>query len=177
MPPFDLKIVEKAKAGDRGAFRQLLESHYNMIYRVAYRFLGVQADAEDIAQEVCAALPTKLMSFKGESSFSTWLYRVVVNACRDMHKKTSSHRGLDKTYMELEKSLTAESQEAARKSAWLYRTLATLDPTLKETALLVISEELSHAEAAEVLGCAESTISWRMHEVRKSLKQKLDTYP
>ncbi len=94
-----------------------------------------------------------------------------------MHKKTSSHRGLDKTYMEMEKSLTAEQQEAARKSAWLYRALGTLDPQLKETALLVISEELNHAEAAEVLGCAESTISWRMHEVRKSLKQLVDTYP
>lgn len=177
MPPFDLNIVEKAKAGDRGAFRQILEQHYNMIVRVAYRFLGSQADAQDLAQDVCASLPAKLASFRGDSSFSTWLYRVVVNAARDMHKKNQNHRSHDHRYMELEKSLTAESQEAARKSAWLYRALNTLDDALRETALLVIAEEMNHAEAASVLGCAESTISWRMHEIRKSLKALVDTYP
>lgn len=177
MPPFDLKIVEKAKAGDRGAFRQVLESHYSMIVRVAYRFLGNQADAEDLAQDVCAALPAKLASFRGESSFSTWLYRVVVNACRDAHKKTRSHMALEHGYMEMEKHVTAEEQEAARKSAWLYRALGTLDANLRETALLVIAEEMSHAEAAAVLGVAESTVSWRLMEVRKVLKQLVDTYP
>lgn len=177
MPSIDLNIVNKAKAGDRAAFRMILEQHYAMIVRVAYRFLGHQADAEDIAQDVCAALPEKLQSFRGDSSFSTWIYRVVVNACRDLQRKQSNHRDLDRDYNELEKNLTAEGQEAARKSAWLYRSLATLGAEMKETALLVVAEGLNHAEAAAILDCAESTISWRMHEVRKSLKAMLDTYP
>jgi len=54
---------------------------------------------------------------------------------------------------------------------WLYQTIATLDEPLPETALLVLSEELSHAQAGQVLGCAESTVSWRMSEVRKLLKK------
>lgn len=177
MPPSDIKIIEKARAGDAKAFRQILEQNYSMIVRVAYRFLGNQADAEDIAQEVCAALPAKLAQFRGDSSFSTWLYTIVVNACRDLYRKQHTHQNLDRRYNELERSLTAEGQEAARKSAWLYRSLATLDPTMRETALLVIAEELSHAEAAAILECAESTISWRMHEVRKSLKALVGTYP
>lgn len=177
MPPFDLNIIANAKAGDRSAFRQILEQHYAMMVRVAYRFLGDQSDAEDIAQEVCAALPAKLASFRGESSFSTWLYRVVINACKDWQKKHRAQKGLEHRYHELEKNLTAESKEAARKTAWLYRALTTLDEAMRDTALLVIAEELSHAEAAQVLGCAESTVSWRMHEVRKSLKDLTDTYP
>ncbi len=148
-----------------------------MIYRVAYRFIGNQADAEDIAQDICAALPAKLVHFRGESSFSTWLYRIIVNACRDLQKKNASHRGLEHSYQEMEQHVAADQHEAARKSAWLYRSLATLDPAMRETALLVLAEHMTHAEAATVLGCAESTISWRMHEIRKSLKQLVDTYP
>lgn len=177
MPPFDLNIVAKAQAGDRVAFQRIIEAHYTMIYRVAYRFLGTQADAEDITQDICVALPAKLASFRGESHFSTWLYRVAMNACRDFLKKKSSHQNLEHCYLEMEKSLSAEQQESGRKSAWLYRNLTTLDASLRETALLVLAEELSHAEAASVLNCAESTISWRMHEIRKRLKQLVDTYP
>ena len=71
----------------------------------------------------------------------------------------------------------AEAFEDNRKVAWLYRVIAELEETLRETALLVLAEALSHAEAAKILGCAESTVSWRMHEVRKLLKQRVDTYP
>lgn len=141
-----------------------------MIYRVAYKFTGHRHDAEDIAQEVCVGLVDKLQSFRGESSVSTWLYRIVVNACRDFHKKQKTHRTHDKTYMDMEQQQKAESGEDNQKVTWLYRAIATLEQTLKETALLVLAEEVSHAEAGKILGCAESTISWRMHEIRKQLK-------
>ena len=64
----------------------------------------------------------------------------------------------------------ADCAEANQKIAWLYRSIAGLQTDLKETALLVLAEEMSHAEAGQVLGCAESTISWRMSEIRKQLK-------
>lgn len=175
--PTGQQMIERAQQGDRAAFAQLLEQHYAMIYRVAYRFTGSRADAEDIAQDVCVALPGKLASFRGGSSLSTWLYRIVVNACRDFHKAGTLHRELDRRYQDLEHALNAESKEAARKTAWLYRSLARLDESLRETALLVLAEECSHAEAAAILGCAESTISWRMHELRAKLKQMTDSYP
>lgn len=173
----DLTLVLKAQKGDRDAFRHLLSEHYTMMYRVAYRYTGHKQDAEDIAQEVCLQMPHKLASFKGESSFSTWLYRVVVNACRDSHKKHKTRRELSVTYMEMEKNEIADAKDAGRKVAWLYRTIAGLEDALRETALLVLGEEMSHAEAAKALGCAESTVSWRMHELRKLLKQKMDSYP
>jgi RNA polymerase sigma-70 factor (ECF subfamily) len=162
--------VERARAGDRAAFQRVLEEHYTMMYRVAYHYTGQAQDAEDIAQDVCVGLVRALASFRGQSSVSTWLYRIVVNACRDFHKKRSTHQRLQQSYLELEKHDAAVEAEEARKRAWLYRAIAALEPALKETALLVLTEELSHAEAGAVLGCAESTISWRMHEIRKQLK-------
>lgn len=161
--------IGKAQRGERAAFEQLLRMHYQMIHRVAYRFTGNQSDAEDVAQEVCMVLVDKLKSFKGGSIFSTWLYRVVVNQCNDFHKKRGRDRTRDTQYVELEAMGTADAAETACKASWLYRAIAALKPPLPETALLVLAEELSHAEAARILNCKESTISWRMHEIRKQL--------
>lgn len=172
----ELEMIEMAKKGDSSAFQQLLTQHYDMMYRVAYRFTGQAQDAEDIAQEVCVGLTHKLISFNGKSSFSTWLYRVVVNSCRDYQKKRSNHRRLESSYIDLEKNEQSDKNDSDKKLLWLYRTIANLEQSLKETALLVLTEELSHAEAGKILGCAESTISWRMHEVRKHLKNAIGSY-
>jgi len=170
----DSALALRAQAGDKLAFSQLLGEHYDMMYRVAYRFCGNRQDAEDIAQEICIKLVDKLESYKGDSAFSTWLYRVVVNACRDYFKSQGARRKTEGGYMDLESLQHADSADTQKKVAWLYRALNQLAPELKETALLVLAEELSHAEAGKILDCAESTISWRMHEVRKQLKLVMD---
>lgn len=172
----ELTMIELAKKGDSSAFQQLLMQHYDMMYRVAWRFTGQAQDAEDIAQEVCVGLTHKLQSFSGKSSFSTWLYRVVVNACRDYQRKRGNHRRLESNYIDIEKNEISDKNDSDKKLLWLYRTIATFEESLKETALLVLTEELSHAEAGKILGCAESTISWRMHEVRKHLKNAIGSY-
>lgn len=172
----DNHLVQKAQAGDRRAFQHLLEAHYGMIHRVAYRFTGHVTDAEDVAQEVCMQLVHKISQFRGESRFSTWLYRVVVNACRDYIRKSSAHRALEGGYMELAAHASAEADEQKRKQAWLYGQIAAMGPDLRDTAILVLAEQLSHAEAAEIMECAESTISWRMSEIRKALKEATGSY-
>lgn len=164
-------LARQAGAGDRAAFARLLEEHYDMIYRVAYRFTGSRDAAEDAAQEVCFALVDKLKKFRGDSSFTTWLYRVVINTCHDLRKKSGNRESLDRRYLELDGMLRAEHAENTRQVSWLYRAIAALKPPLPETAMLVLAEDLSHAEAGRILGVAESTISWRMHEVRKQLKE------
>lgn len=147
-----------------------------MMFRVAYRFTGHRQDAEDVAQDVCVGLASKLNGFKRNSRFTTWLYRVVVNACRDMHKHRSSVARSEDGYMEMESLGQADDADTKRKVSWVYHAINALEPSLKETALLVLAEELSHAEVAHILGCKESTISWRMHEVRAQLKQAIGGY-
>ena len=83
----DEALVELACAGDREAFSALVERHYDRIYRVGARVLNDAAAAEDLAQEVCIGLVGKLASFRGSSRFSTWLYRVVVNAALDAMRR------------------------------------------------------------------------------------------
>ena len=123
-----------------------------------------------IAQDVCASLVLKLRSFKGDAKFTTWLYRVVVNAVRDMQRKQATSGRVNRDYSELQDLARGEEQEAAKEIAWLYESLDVVGEDLRETAVLVLAEGMNHAEAAEILEIKESTVSWRMHELRKKLK-------
>ena len=162
--------VRRAAAGDRDAFAALLERHYDRVYRVAHRVLGDPEEAADLAQDVCVGLPAKLASWRGESKFETWLYRVVVNAARDAFRRKSVRRRSERDYAELD--ALARSGEAAREcqSSWLRWALEGLSDDLRITVSLVLEEGLRHAEAGAVLGVSEATVSWRMHEVRKRLR-------
>jgi RNA polymerase sigma-70 factor (ECF subfamily) len=166
----DLDLAQKAKDGDRAAFRHLLERHYDTLYRVSYRFFGSAAEAEDVAQEIAMTLADRISSFRGESRFSTWLYRVAINGCRDHARRLRRSGELDRNYMAFAEQRAADWADSGEKVRWLYRALDRLDPAFKETALLVLAEDMSHAHAGEVLGVAERTVSWRMHEVKRRLK-------
>lgn len=170
----DLDLAGRARDGDTDAFRQLLEGHYECAYRVAVRMTGSVPDAEDITQDVFVSLPMKLGSFRGDSRFSTWLYSVVVNACRDHHRLQTALARMQEDYASNRDSILADEIDSDRRRAWLSEALLDLEPALRETAVLVLSEDLNHREAAAVLGCAESTVSWRMHEVRRKLSRMLE---
>ena len=169
----DRELVERASSGDRDAFEALLRRHYDRIHRIAWRLTGSGADADDIAQEVCCTLVEKIGGFKGEAKFTTWLTGIVVNACRD-------HRRRGVTLIRLRERLSVLAGLAARpdgrdayRRSWLASELARLDPLLQDTVVLVVGEDLTHAEAARALGVAELTVSWRMHEARRQLTPKL----
>lgn len=162
--------IELAKRGDREAFERLLTEHYDMILRTAWRFTGNQSEAEDVAQDVCIMLAGKLEQFNGDSAFTSWLYRLVINRCKDTFKSRSARKKREESYSDIAQCLRAEEAETATSLTWLYQQIAALEVVLKETALLVLAEGLTHAQAGEVLECTESTISWRMHEIRKKLK-------
>jgi RNA polymerase sigma-70 factor, ECF subfamily len=166
----DEDLASAAAQGDGAAFRRLLERHYDRVYRVAYRFLGSRAEAEDAAQDICLALAGKVRSFGGRSRFSTWLYAVAINACRDRARKKAGGLRHEGAYAVAAEMRSADWADSGRRTRWLYQALDRLDPGLKETALLVLAEEMSHAEAGAVLGVKEKTVSWRMHEVKKRLQ-------
>jgi RNA polymerase sigma-70 factor (ECF subfamily) len=170
----DSTLAEGARRGDREAFQRLLERHYALIYRLAYRYVGSAADAEDIAQDVCVTLATKIGRFRGGSRFTTWLASIVINRCRDFLRRRKSSARLVESYVALREAEDADQADSDRRAAWLHDTLQSLEPNLRETVLLVVAEEMSHAEAAKVLGCAESTVSWRMHKAKKALRAEMD---
>ncbi|MEP2761371.1 MAG: RNA polymerase sigma factor [Hyphomicrobiales bacterium] len=167
----DNQLAAQAAKGDAAAFQLLLERHYDSVYRIAFRFSGQREDAEDLAQDVCTSLAQKIRSFRGDSKFSTWLYRVVMNAARDAHRKRATAVKAAKAYGEVSELERGEQVAADKDAAWLYEALEEVGTDLKETAVLVLAEGFNHAEAADVLDIKESTVSWRMHELRKHLKQ------
>lgn len=72
-------LLEKARSGDRGALGELIDQHYHLVQRTAYRILKNTADAEDVTQEVSLKVLFKLHTFEGQSAFSTWLTRIAIN--------------------------------------------------------------------------------------------------
>ncbi len=168
------RLVKLAKDGDSVAFENLVEQNYLLVYRISFAWCRAKEDAEDITQEVFVKLAKKISSFKEESAFQTWLYRIVINTAKDYTKKQERKRKNEMEYKE-EQRIKAESyQKEAPMAEKIYQMIECLPQKLKEAALLVFTEGMTHREAAVVLDCAENTISWRIHEVKKELKKRLN---
>jgi RNA polymerase sigma-70 factor (ECF subfamily) len=165
----DSELVRAAADGDRAAFGELLRRHYDRIHGLAWQLTGSRADADDVAQDVCCALVEKIAAFRGESRFTTWLYGIVFNACRDLRRRRRSLSGLTARLGVLAGLARPPDGRDLYDSIWLKSAIARLKPAYRDAAVLVAGQQLSHAEAAEILGVAESTVSWRMHEVRRIL--------
>ncbi|MFZ1725202.1 MAG: RNA polymerase sigma factor, partial [Albidovulum sp.] len=87
----DDALASAAASGDRDAFAALLARHYDRIFGLAFRLTGVRAEAEDLTQDICLALPAKLGSYRQAARFTTWLYRVTVNAAHDRRRRRATH--------------------------------------------------------------------------------------
>ncbi|MDN5785958.1 RNA polymerase sigma factor [Pseudorhodobacter sp.] len=169
----DEPLALAAASGDRTAFAQLLARHYDRVFGLCWRLTGSKHDAEDLAQDICAALPTKLQGFRGEARFSTWLYRVTINAAHDRRRRAASHARAAIGWGDWEVNRQAEISEATAAQDWLTTAMNRLPPELRDTVALTLGEGLTQAEAAAVLGLSEGTIAWRMAEVKKHLRAQV----
>jgi len=166
----DETLAAAAATGDREAFAALLSRHYDRIFGLAFRLTGARAEAEDLTQDICLALPAKLTGFRGQARFSTWLYRVTVNAAHDRRRRAASHARAADGWGDWEVNRRAGIAEAAEAEDWLTATMAGLPPELRDTVALTLGEDLPQREAAEILGVSEGTVAWRMSEVKKRLR-------
>ena len=165
----DADLLTGALAGSRDAFEALLRRHYDRIHGLAWQLTGSRADADDVAQDVCCVLVEKLSSFQGRAKFTTWLCGIVFNACRDLRRRRRSLRGLIERFAVMASLSRGPDGRDLHDAIWIKSAIARLKPVYRETVVLVVGQQLTHAEAAEILGVAEATISWRMHEVRRQL--------
>jgi RNA polymerase sigma-70 factor, ECF subfamily len=163
-------LVSLAKGGDGTAFGHLLARHYDLIFRLGFRMLGQKAEAEDLAQDICAALPAKMAGFRGDAKFSTWLYRVTLNAAKDRLRKRSRRQAARKGWGDTARLALEADAHARGERDWLASAMKTLSDDLRETLALTLGEDMTHGQAAEVLGVSEGTVSWRMSEVKKALR-------
>ncbi len=165
----DKALAEAAHQGDSEAFSTLLERHYGLIFRTAWKWCGMRTDAEDIAQNVCLKLATVIGQYRGDAAFTSWLYRITLNAAKD-YTKSKGRRSAEQGEETLEQFASdLPDPEASLISRGLYHCIAALPEKLRMAVLLVCAEGLNHAEAGKALGCKEGTISWRLSEARKQL--------
>jgi RNA polymerase sigma factor (sigma-70 family) len=165
----DESLALAAANGDGRAFALLLDRHYDRLFALAFRLTGSRAEAEDLTQDICAALPAKLAHYRAEARLTTWLYRVVVNAAHDRRRRRASYLRATTGWGDWELARAAEMSEARDAQDWLAASMRRLPEDLRDTLALVL-DDVTHAEAAEVLGVSEGTISWRMSEIRKRLR-------
>ena len=162
--------IQQSLAGNQEAFEHLVERYQRMMHALAFRMTGSVADAEDVAQEVFVQAYQQLGSYRGEAKFSSWLYQIGVNRCLNWKKKIARREHVYEQFG-AEQSPAAPATDLAEK---VQQALLQLDPKQRSAIILTVYDEMSHAEAARILGCSEATVSWRVFKARKQLKRWLE---
>jgi RNA polymerase sigma-70 factor (ECF subfamily) len=141
-----------------------------MIHALTYRMTGSLTDSEDLAQETFVRAYRQLESYRGESKFSSWLYRIGINLCLNWRKRQRREVQFQSEWIQ-EQELAADT--GADRSREVQEALMKLHPKQRAAIVLTVYEGLKHAEAAKVLGCSETTVSWRIFAARAKLKKLL----
>ena len=176
----DEALSRRASTGCRASFEALLERHYDRIYRLAWRWSGSREAAEDIAQDVCVKLAGAIENYRAEARFSTWLHRIAYTTALD-HIKI--HQRL--VPVEPSEIITLVDRNTAGaggdnfapvnfEHGEIWAAVRALPGQQRDAVLLVYGEDMSHAQAAALMGCAEKTVSWHLHEAKKKLRILLE---
>ncbi len=185
---YDLEKVWAAQAGDRGAFDELVELHKDIVYAVAYRFAKDPDLALDLSQEVFIRAYRGLKSFKGKSSFSTWLYRIAMNTCIDYTRKQSRSVASQTVPEEVAEFAGTELIDAGAPRSpddialsgelgeQIQKAIDELPAYHKSVFVLYEIEGMSYKEIADVVGCSIGTVMSRLHYARKKLRKMLEPY-
>lgn len=170
-------MLAACQQGDRDAFRQLVETYQDKVFSIAvYSFGGDEAAANDVTQQVFLKLMTTIRQFRGDSAFTTWLYRLVVNACVDEQRKR-------RRFLSFEDWLPVTKPEDRNVPEQLYakvelaesvqQAIKDLSPKLRMPILLKYVEGMSYDEIANVLECSKGTVASRLNRGHQKLARKL----
>ena len=166
--------VSQSRKGDHAAFAELIRAHQQMIHSLTYRMTGSVADCKDLAQETFIRAHQQLDSFNGTSKFSSWLYRIAVNACLDWKRREQRrerlHTRWSESAVEHEADISAPTDELSQQ---IQAALLKLPDKQRAAIVLTVYGGHNHAEAAKILGCSETTVSWRIFSARRKLKKIL----
>ncbi|MBL7742610.1 MAG: sigma-70 family RNA polymerase sigma factor [Chitinophagaceae bacterium] len=180
-------LVERLKQGDEAAFKTIVDTWQNMVYNTALGIVQNAEDAEDITQEVFVQVYQSISSFKGESKFSTWLYRITVTKSLDHERKKKRKkrfgfvRSLFGEQNEVvvnppdfnHPGVTLDSKENA---AILFKAIADLPENQRVAFTLNKVEGLSYQEVSEVMKTTVSSVESLMHRAKNNLRKKLEDY-
>lgn len=179
-------LIERSKKGDLSAFDDLVRQYEKQVYSYAYRMTQNYDDANDIAAEAFIKAFQAIERFRGESSFSTWLFRIVTNIFLDKRKRVKSHVDIPlDEYIELEESSVLrqfedpapdplELLEVTERNTALQQAISELPDYQRVMVLLFHTKGLSYEEIAGIVDLPIGTVKSRLNRARLSLRQKLD---
>lgn len=183
MASTDEELVARSRGGDLESFNQLVLRWERPIYALAYRVIGREEDARDVAQETFLRAFRALSGFKGQAKFSSWLYRITLNLCRDWIRRerrtpvAQMPEGLDLIEMAGEATPSESIEDlVARKEIGraVARAMATLPEDQRTAIILKEYHGLTFQEIAELLDCPLSTVKTRLYQGLSVLRKQLD---
>ena len=166
-------LVRRARDGDHRALETLVARFDRYVFGVALLVLGDRIEAQDAAQEALIKAVRGLKRYDGRAAFSTWLYRIAVNTCRDTLRRHARRPevALDDASLTSSGPLQAELARERRRAVW--QAVQSLDIPLREVVVLRYYLELPCAEISQVTGSPVNTIYWRLHQARRLLEPLL----
>jgi RNA polymerase sigma-70 factor (ECF subfamily) len=172
----DHDVIEACRRGESDAFRALFERYKDKVYTIALRYSGDATVAQDIAQETFLKLFAGIGGFRGNSSFDSWLYRLIVNSCLDQKRRTRRLMPLIGEFLDLVRAPGESALDDAVRAEMrghLRSVVASL--ASKERMLIVLryTQGLSYEELGEVMGCSPGTIGSRLNRIHKVLEKRL----
>ena len=174
------QVIEACQQGDRDAFQCLFEAYKDKVFSIAvYSSGGDRTLAEDITQQIFLKLFTAIRQFRGDSEFTTWLYRLVVNACLDERRRRRRWLSWGETETTVAMNKLSDKKPQERQYARLEVAEAVrvaieeLKPKFRLPILLKYIEGLSYEEIAEVMGCSKGTVASRLNRGHSQLAKRL----
>ena len=176
-------LIERCRAGDLAAFEPLVEKYRQRVYRLAYNVLRDPDEAWDVAQDAFIRAFKALPSFRGDSAFYTWLFRIVMNVARDRARQHAARgrafgtervdeKDWDRVLVDQATSPDAHATQVEERDR-IMRALATLSEPHRAIIMLSDLEGLSYREIAEVLNIPMGTVMSRLHNARRRLRDAL----
>ena len=187
-PGRDADLVRAVQAGSREAFDQLVLRHQNRVFNLCYRFLGDYQDAKDSAQEAFIKAYRSLKNFRFQSKFSTWMYRIAVNTCKNRVKSAAYRHGKrqiplgnpggsasGRAAAEMDDPAGSPAEAVLRKERWALIQLAITELPHKQRAVLLLRdvEGFSYHEISTITGIGLGTVKSTLSRARTRLRQTL----
>jgi RNA polymerase sigma-70 factor (ECF subfamily) len=168
-------LIDACRKGEPNAFRALFELCKDDVYTIALNFTANETVAFDISQDVFVKLFSAIRSLRDASEFRTWLFRLVVNACTDEHRRAKRFVPAQDAPLNAASSTASPEEEVRERQLGLQvrSAVAGLAPRLRTAILLRYVEGFSYAEMARALGCSMGTIASRLSRGHKLLAQRL----
>ncbi len=187
-PEEETRLVARLKQRDEAAFNQFVRAYEQRVFALVFRMLGNKAESQDLAQEVFITVFKSIDSFRGDSRFGTWLYRIAVNHCKNRIKyldrrNTRKHDGIEDKHEDAMSEGGAvggrparpdEAAEGNEMEKAVRVALAALDEEHRELIILRDLEGLAYEEIVQITGLPDGTVKSRLHRARAALREAIE---